>query len=137
MHGIQSDVASYQREHLQKLADSGAKVYEPKFDERPAWKAARLRAVFERLATRVTAYDASIPDFTVRKELLEDKEFLEFYRGHQKLYYELTDRNKLADSKFRSAFSLMLATMAKIEAGKMSKEEADGFITKQIVSLLS
>lgn len=103
------------------------------------WKADRLRAVFEKIASRIFSdFGEEEHDFRVRKALLEDDEILSFQRAHPRLYYTLTDRSLMKNQRYRSAMTTLLLLREKADAGRLPLgQEGDAMAASAIVASLT
>lgn len=139
MSSVPSDVAAYQQQKLQELADRpNTTVYTVAHDStHEPWPASRVRAVSEALAARVASFDAGASDFAVRKACLDDPEALAFQRRHPKLYWLLTDRTMVHDPRFRAAVTGMLHVRAQVDAGAVAEgTDADALATRTVLAAL-
>ena len=138
----QSDVSALHKQRLQELANKpNTTVFTVNHDQiTTAWKAERVAVVLESLACRLqTEFEdtTQFSDFYVRKKCLEDKEVLDFQRQHPKLYWMVTDREKMKDDKYRAAVSALLEVRRRVERGDVKDgEEADAAATRTIVDAL-
>lgn len=137
-----ADVAAYQAEKLKKLAEKpNTTVFTVKHDHiAEAWPIKRVRNVLESIAKKITGEysDAeSFSDFAVRKECMKDPEVLAFQRQHPKLYWMVTDREKMKEPKYRAAVSALMEVRTRVERGQIKEgEEADAAATRTIIDAL-
>lgn len=127
------------RRHAEKLAEASpsAKVLETSYDSyHEPWGVARLQAVFETIVSKTLASDN--PDaFAMRKEILHSEdEILRFQRCHPKMYYVLTDKEKMANARYRDTIKAMLVVRSQVESGAIPEGMADAAATQAIVSSL-
>lgn len=123
-----------------------ARVLEVKHDiQREPWPSERVRACLERLVERVMGFDASVSDFTVRKECIkvreeckaDDEDILEFYRRHPQLYWMATDRKMMAEKRIRDALQALLLLRARIESGELAEgRDAEAAATRAVLAAL-
>ena len=138
----QSDVSAFQEQKLKELADKpNTTVFTVKHDQvNTAWKAKRVSDVLESIASRIQSEftdTSKFSDFYVRKKCLEDEEVLSFQRQHPKLYWMVTDREKMKDAKYRAAVSALLEVRRRVERGDVKDgEEADAAATRTVIDAL-
>jgi hypothetical protein len=139
MSSIESEVGAYEKERLDKLSQQpNTTVFKTEYDSiHDPWEAKRLRGVAERVAKRVTEFGEDVSDFKVRKTCLEDEDVLNFQRQHPKLFWLLTDREMVKDTRFRQALGAMFNVKEKVENGEIEEgRDADALATSSIVSAL-
>ena len=138
---MDSEVKAFQEDKLRKLAEKpNTTVFTVKHDEiNKPWPVKRVRKVLENIAKRVnTEFSESDSDFKVRKKCLDDSEILEFQRKHPKLYWMVTDREKMKNEKYRSAVSALLEVKMRVERGDIPDgNEADAAATRTVIDALS
>ena len=135
-----NDVAAFQKEKLRELSEKpNTTVYETEHTEiREPTAIDDVSKVLEKISIRLAQYDCDKNDFFVRKDLLKDDEILNFQRKHPKMYWMVTDREKMAESKYRGAISALLEVRRRVERGEVpSGEEADAAATRTIIDALS
>lgn len=139
MDTVETNVGAYERKRLERLSQQpNTTVFKTEYDAtHTAWKSKRLRTVAEGLASRVTAFGEDVSDFQVRKRCLDDPEVLRFQREHPKLYWMLTDRRMVRDSRFQQALGGMFRVREQVEAGVLTEgRDADAMATSSIVTAL-
>ena len=125
------------QDRLQELADNGAQVLIPQHDTvRDPWPVERLRPVMEKLVAKSLSFRGTEDDFAVRKQCLEDTEIQAFQRAHPKLYWLLTDRSKMRDSKARDVINAFLSLREQVERGAMSPTDSDAHATRAVMTNL-
>lgn len=139
--GDAAEVAAFHKEKLKRLSEqSNTTVYTVSHDTvADAWPVQRVRAVLESIATRLqTEFRGSdVSDFTVRKTCLSDPEVLAFQRQHPKLYWMVTDREKMKESKYRAVIAALLEVRSRVEKGHIADgEEADAAATRTVIDAL-
>ena len=136
---MHTNVEAYQKEKLEKLAENPQNtVYEEEYNVADAWKAKDVSDVLDLITTKMKDVPDDTPDFTFRKSFLEDKQILEFQRRHPKLYYMVTDREKMKEEKYRSAISAMMEVRRRVEAGDVDEgRDADAAATRTVINALS
>lgn len=138
----QSDVSAFHQQKLQELADKpNTTVFTVNHDQvSTAWQAKRVSNVLESIAGRLQIEfqdNDKFSDFYVRKKCLEDGEVLQFQRQHPKLYWMVTDREKMKDVKYRAAVSALLEVRRRVESGDVKDgEEADAAATRTVIDAL-
>lgn len=135
-----ADVAAFQKEKLKKLAEKpNTTVFTVEHENvAEAWPVKRVRKVLESIAKRIqTDFTEADSDFSVRKACLSDSEVLAFQRQHPKLYWMVTDREKMKESKYRAAVSALLEVRSRVERGIIKEgEEADAAATRTVIDAL-
>jgi hypothetical protein len=137
-----ADVAAYQSEKLKKLAEKpNTTVFTVKHDEvTTAWSYKRVRKVVESIAKRIQSEFSDtegFSDFRVRKECMKDPEVLAFQRQHPKLYWMVTDREKMKEQKYRDVVGAMIELRHRVESGQVKEgTEADATATRVITDAL-
>jgi hypothetical protein len=128
------------RRHAEEIQrkDPRAKVLELSHDSvREPWPSDRLERVFNSIVRRIYEFPADSHDFTVRKSLLAEGEILEFQRAHPRLYYVLTDRAMMRETRYRDVLKKMLLLRQGVETGGVAADErADAVATQIVVSSL-
>lgn len=128
-------MSACQEEHMRQLADDPQNtVYKTEYEHHEAWSVARLRPLLERLAARVSAFPEEACDFTVRKTCLDDPEVLAFQRVHPQLYWQITDRARVRDKRFKESLGAMLIILEKRERGDVAPEQADAMATQAVMA---
>ena len=136
---LQTEVHAYQADHLRKLADQPhTTVLKPEYDLlHDPWPVERLKALMERLVGRVLGFGDEVDDFRVRKDCLDDEDFLAFQREHPKSYWMLTDRKLMRDPRTRSAITGLLHVRMQVESGAVAEgQDADGMATRTVLAAL-
>ena len=130
--------------HRKKLEELASKpntvVYDVEYDSvAEAWPASRVERVIETVYRRITEDLAEEScDFKVRKYCLKDEEVLAFQRRHPKLYWMITDREKMKEPKYRGAITAMVEVRKRVERGEIPEgKEADAAATRTGVNALS
>lgn len=128
------------RRHAEEICrkDPTAKILELSHDfVRDPWPSRRLEKVFNLIVRRIYEFPADSHDFAVRKSLLADTEILEFQRAHPRLYYVLTDRAMMKETRYRDVLKKMLLLRQGVESGEVAADErADAVATQIVVSSL-
>ena len=136
---LPSQVGAYEEERLRALAQKpNTTVLKVEHDHKHAvWPVAKLRPLLERLAERVTTFDESVSDFTVRKTCLDDPEILAFKRDHLNLFMMVTDRKMVREDRFRNAVKALLAVREQVEKGEAEEgQDADARATRAVLAAL-
>ena len=136
---ITSEVGAYEQARLEHLSEQdNTTVFKTEYDcHHEPWNAQRLRGVAEHVAKIVTETNANVNDFRLRKTCLEDKEILAFQRHHPQLFWLLTDRSMVTDTRFQQALAAMLQVKEKVERGDVQEgRDADAMATSGIVAAL-
>ena len=137
-----ADVAAYQTEKLKKLAEKpNTTVFTVKHDQvTTAWPSKRVKSAVETIARKIHAEftdTEKFSDFCVRKECMKDPEVLAFQRQHPKLYWMVTDREKMKEQKYRDVVGAMIELRHRVESGQVKDgEEADATATRVITDAL-
>ena len=137
---MNASVEAYEQKRLHELAQKeNTTVYTVEHgDVAAAWKADRVASALESIHAKMQSFAAEESDFAVRKKMLEDEEILAFQRRHPKLYYMVTDREKMAVPKYRSAISAMVEVRRRVEAGDVDEgRDADAAATRTVINALS
>ena len=124
---------------MQELASRpNTSVYTVQHDDvAEAWPAARVSAVLELIACKVHEFEASTPDFVVRKKCLEFEEILSFQRRHPQLYWLVTDREKMAVPKYRQAVAALVEVRRRVDGGEVPEgAEASAAATRTVFDAL-
>lgn len=135
-------MSAFQREKLEELASRpNTTVYDVVHDfKADPWPVERCRKVMEKIASRLTEEFADrdkFSDFGLRKEMMKEEEILSFQRRHPKLYWMITDREKMSNETYRGVISSLLELRQRVEDGTLEEgEEADATATKVVTSLL-
>lgn len=136
---LESHVGAYEKERLKRLSEQpNTTVFRAEFEAtNEPWAASRLREVSERIAKQVTDLDDSYSDFRVRKLCLADNEVLRFQRQHPKLFWMLSDRKMVRDTRFQKALGAMFTIRERVEQGEVADgHDADAIATSSIVAAL-
>ena len=142
MQDVENEVKAFQREKLEELASRPrTTVYDVVHDfKSDPWPAERARKVMESVARRLKeefSDEERFSDFAVRKKCMEDEEVLAFQRQHPKLYWMITDREKMKNETYRGVISSLLELRKRVDDGSLqSGEEADATATKVVTTLL-
>ncbi|OUU53267.1 MAG: hypothetical protein CBC12_02830 [Candidatus Puniceispirillum sp. TMED52] len=137
-----ADVAAYQTEKLKKLAEKpNTTVFTVKHDQvTTAWSSERVRDAVETIAQKIQSEFSDtekFSDFFVRKECMKDPQVLAFQRQHPKLYWMVTDREKMKEQKYRDVIGAMVELRKRVELGQVKEgEEADATATRVITDAL-
>ena len=134
-----ANLESLHRARLEELAARPrTSVYDVVHDSvAEPWAASRLRPVMERIVEAALAHGPEVADFAVRKAGLEDPEALAFQRRHPKLYWLITDREKMREPRLRDAVGAMLGLRDRVERGELADgPDADALATQTVIAAL-
>ena len=115
-----------------------AVVLQTRYDHvRDPWPIEKVRAVVKRIDDLRGDVDPGEDVFAFRKACIKEEDILEFQRRHPKMFYMLTDLEKMQVPRYRNAISALIEVRGGVERGAIASGEADAAATRVVMENLS
>ena len=140
LKNMDSEVCSLKQEHLSRLASQpNTDVLKVEYDSHhQPWKANNVKHISNLIYKYSNSEETRNMDaFKFRKHCLNDTTILDFQRKHPKMFWVLTDRELMKNTKYQKAISELIDLRSRIDNKTLTDgQEADALATKVVMQAL-